>query len=121
MRKREVERYRHRLEALLAAVVEEERRVAGDLAGPGAEELPDPADRATAEEVRARSVRLHDRELRLEEKVRGALARLEAGTFGRCTACGGPIPPERLRARPITDLCVTCKAEAEQREHVARA
>ena len=58
MRKREVERYRHRLEALLAEVVDDERRAAGDIAGPDAEELPDPTDRATAEEVRARSVRL---------------------------------------------------------------
>ena len=49
------------------------------------------------------------------------IARLEAGTFGKCTSCGAAIPPERLRARPVTDLCVACKAEAERQEQRARA
>ncbi len=121
MRKREVERYRHLLEAQLAEVLAQEQHAPEDLAGPEGEELPDPADRATAEEERSRNLRLHDRERRLEEKIRGAIARLEAGTFGRCTSCGAAIPPERLRARPVTDLCVACKAEAERQEQRARA
>jgi len=121
MRKREVERFRRLLEAQLVEVLEKEDRAAEDLPGAGEEERPDPADRATAEEVRARSLRLHDREQRLEGKIRAALARLEAGTFGQCVACGAAIPPERLRARPVTDRCVSCKVEAEGRERLARA
>lgn len=38
-------------------------------------------------------------ESRLAE-VRRALARMAAGTYGRCLACGEPLPPERLRANP---------------------
>jgi DnaK suppressor protein len=121
MRKREVERYRHLPEAQLAEVLSQEKNAEVDLAEPDEEERPDPTDRATAEEVRSRNLRLVDRERRLEEKIRGAIARLDAGTFGKCTSCGAVIPPERLKARPVTDLCVACKAEAEGREHLARA
>ena len=121
MRKREVQRFRRLLEAQLGAVVAQEAREAQELAGADDEERPDPTDRATAEEERAKSLRLHEREQRLEGKIRAALERLEAGTFGRCLSCGATIPPERLRARPVTDLCVACKAEAEGRERRARA
>jgi DnaK suppressor protein len=34
--------------------------------------------------------------------------RAEEGTYGVCAACGGAIPLERLRARPMADRCVAC-------------
>jgi DnaK suppressor protein len=37
-----------------------------------------------------------------------ALARLDAGGYGRCEVCGQPIPPERLAARPTATRCVAC-------------
>ena len=39
-----------------------------------------------------------------------ALAKLDEGTYGLCDACGGPIPPARLRAMPDSVLCVKCAA-----------
>jgi RNA polymerase-binding transcription factor len=44
-----------------------------------------------------------------------ALARIDAGTYGRCERCGQEIPPERLEAVPYATLCVTCK-QLEERE-----
>jgi DnaK suppressor protein len=41
-------------------------------------------------------------------EVDAALARLEAGTYGRCERCGGPIPAARLAARPTATTCVRC-------------
>ena len=38
--------------------------------------------------------------------VEGALARLDDGTYGVCSACGKPIEPERLEALPATDRCI---------------
>ena len=35
-----------------------------------------------------------------------ALARIDAGTYGRCAVCGEPIAPARLAARPLTDRCI---------------
>ena len=37
-----------------------------------------------------------------------AQARLDAGTFGICERCGGPIPFERLQVRPEVRFCVPC-------------
>lgn len=49
----------------------------------------------------------------LEEDARGqlrqveqALARIEAGLYGTCQACGKEIPAERLEAVPWTTLCI---------------
>jgi RNA polymerase-binding transcription factor DksA len=37
-----------------------------------------------------------------------ALARIEAGTYGRCTGCQTDIPEERLELRPFAGTCVSC-------------
>jgi RNA polymerase-binding protein DksA len=39
-------------------------------------------------------------------QVDEALARIEAGTYGTCSACGKEIPVERLEAVPWTTLCI---------------
>jgi DnaK suppressor protein len=39
-----------------------------------------------------------------------ALERIDAGTYGRCVACGITIPAERLKAVPWAALCVPCSA-----------
>ena len=38
-----------------------------------------------------------------------ALARIDAGTYGMCAACGEPIPDARLEALPEATHCVGCK------------
>jgi DnaK suppressor protein len=116
MRNREVQRYRSLLEEQLSELLGHGEKAVRTMVGEGGEELPDPNDRATVEEERNWSLRLRDRDRRLIGKIQEALARLEAGTFGRCTACGRAISPARLRARPVTDLCIDCKTEAEQVE-----
>ncbi|HEY6783109.1 MAG TPA: TraR/DksA C4-type zinc finger protein [Candidatus Dormibacteraeota bacterium] len=40
-----------------------------------------------------------------------ALERIDAGTYGRCLACGTAIPDERLEAVPWAALCVPCSAK----------
>lgn len=42
--------------------------------------------------------------------VESALARVAAGTYGRCETCGEPVPPERLEALPAATTCVGCAA-----------
>ncbi len=116
MRKREVQHYRTVLEGQLAALVGYGEKAVHEMVGEPGDEIPDPNDRATVEEGRNWSLRLRDRDRKLIGKIQDALARLEAGTFGKCSACGGPIAAARLRARPVTDLCIDCKKEAEQVE-----
>ena len=54
---------------------------------------------------------------RVLRQVRGALQRIEQGTFGRCTVDGGPIEEKRLEAVPWTPYCLKHQQqlEAEQR------
>jgi len=44
-----------------------------------------------------------------------ALARLDAGTYGRCTSCGNPIGDERLEALPWAALCIDCQRSSRRR------
>ncbi|MBL8199049.1 MAG: TraR/DksA family transcriptional regulator [Chromatiales bacterium] len=44
-------------------------------------------------------------------EVDAALARLDAGTYGRCTKCGESISAARLAARPASAECMECKKD----------
>ncbi len=63
----------------------------------------------------------NDREVALLEaaderraEVRAALARLDAGTYGRCVDCGRDIEPVRLEFRPEAARCLE-----DQQKHEA--
>lgn len=71
-----------------------------------------PADQATATAGRALDAGiLRGLHVRLGE-VRRALAKLRAGTYGRCDRCGRPIDADRLAVRPESVLCATCARAA---------
>lgn len=44
--------------------------------------------------------------------IDGALAKIEAGTYGTCEECGGPIGDTRLEALPATVRCVDCASKS---------
>jgi DnaK suppressor protein len=115
MRKEQLARYRNVLEHQLAELLGHGASTVHAMVT-GGEELPDPNDRATRESDRSQELRLRDRDRRLIAKIQAALARIDDGSFGRCASCNGAIPAARLRARPVTTLCVACKAEAEAHE-----
>jgi len=48
-------------------------------------------------------------------EIDAALGRMDAGTYGRCEACGKPIPEARLEVVPEATLCVNCKTGASLR------
>jgi DnaK suppressor protein len=51
---------------------------------------------------------LEERERAQLRQVVDALRRIEDGTYGACTACGGSIPFERLLVFPETLACTAC-------------
>ncbi len=51
---------------------------------------------------------LHEREEVRLALVERALARMESGTYGLCTECGGPLPFERLFVFPEAATCAAC-------------
>lgn len=84
------------------------------------ENFPDPTDRASLESNRNFMLRIKDRERKLISKIDEAIQRIEDGAYGLCEECGEPIGVERLKARPVTTLCIDCKnAEeaAEKKQH----
>ncbi len=78
--------------------------------------FPDPTDRANLETDRNFLLRIRDRERKLIGKINEALGRIEDGSFGICEECGEDISEERLKARPVTTLCIDCKTKAEEEE-----
>ncbi len=83
--------------------------------------FPDPTDRASLESDRNFMLRIRDRERKLIIKIREALQRIEDGSFGICEACGDDISIERLKARPVTTLCIDCKRRQEAVERAREA
>ncbi len=115
MRRVTMTRYRDLLQAQLAELTQHGSATVHDMVE-DSEELPDPNDRATRESSINSELRMRDRDRKLISKIQQALERIDAGTFGLCASCGEPIGAARLRARPVTELCIECKREAERRE-----
>jgi DnaK suppressor protein len=84
--------------------------------GGATETFADPSDRAAWENESTRDLRIRDRERKLMDKIDQALSRIEDGTFGECEECGEMITVGRLKARPVTTLCIECKAKQEADE-----
>jgi DnaK suppressor protein len=51
---------------------------------------------------------------RTVQMIETSLRRLQAGTYGRCSDCGGAIAEERLRALPFADACRDCQERRDQ-------
>jgi len=84
------------------------------------ENFPDPTDRASLESDRNAMLRIRDRERKLIAKIDDALKRIGDGSYGSCQECGSPIGLERLKARPVTTLCIGCKSDQEAQERRQR-
>jgi RNA polymerase-binding transcription factor DksA len=111
--KRDLQAYRRRLEAELAEL-NGQRAELEESAGSSDEVGFDEefADIGSFTFQRESDLSLVGNAKDLIDKVEHALHRIDAGGFGRCEACGGPIEAERLDALPYTTLCL---ADARQR------
>jgi DnaK suppressor protein len=86
----------------------------------GPEAFPDVSDQASAEVDQNFSMRIKEREQKLLKKIDEALDRLNKNTYGICERCEEEIPYQRLKARPVTTLCIACKTLQEQEEKIRR-
>lgn len=116
--KRDLQAYRRRLEAELAELqgqrADLEESTEASLADATGEVGFDEefADTGSFTFERERDLSLVGNAKDLIDKVEHALARIDAGGFGRCEACGRAIEAERLDALPYATLCL---ADARQR------
>ncbi len=109
--KRDLERQRAQL------LAESEVIIGGGL-NPGEENLSDLGDQASAVADQNFILRLREREQKLLKKIDEALERIANGIFGVCESCGGEISFKRLKARPVTTLCIECKTRQEAEEKI---
>ncbi len=110
-----LEYYRGVLQDEMRSLLEEAGKTVSEMTA-DTTNFPDPNDRATQESDRNFELRIRDRERKLINKIKEALARIDDGTFGICEVCGEEISEGRLRARPVTTLCIDCKIEEEKKE-----
>lgn len=84
------------------------------------ETFADVSDQASAEADQNFSMRIKEREQKLLKKIDEALDRMDKQKYGICERCEEDIPYERLKARPVTTLCIACKTLQEQEEKIRR-
>lgn len=95
------------------------REVSGGLRGVRAEHEARPLGSQDAGEVADADIQdeiqfaLLEMKAETLRKVDDALARLEAGRYGLCHACGTEIAEARLRALPFAVRCQPCEASRE--------
>jgi DnaK suppressor protein len=90
------------------------KSLAEDLARPF--DIGDEGDRADTERTHEVSVLLSERHKEKLLAIEEALERIREGTYGVCEECGDEIGPGRLKAMPLTTLCVSCQSRLEKEQ-----
>jgi len=116
---RQQEYFRRKLLAWRDSILDESRETLEHMQEETAN-IPDVADRASAEADRALELRTRDRQRKLVNKIDAALRRIDDGSYGYCEQTGEPIALRRLEARPTATLSLTAQEEHERREKVHR-
>ena len=117
METKDLQFFKDMLNGMLDDTLKKSEETIEDMTESG-EVYADPADRATAESDRAFTLRLRDRERKLVKKIQKAVDRIDDGDYGICQDCGDDISVARLKARPMTTLCINCKSKQEEDEAV---
>lgn len=77
-------------------------------------EVADAGDASTAtEQADLRNAQI-ERDVLEMRNIEAALERMESGSYGICTRCGGDIAIARLRANPAAERCIECQAAYEK-------
>jgi len=114
----QIQELRKDLEKELAKLEERNKKKVNEMEYPGDADTfhGDEADQATYLENRSRLLHLRDRDRKLINKIQKTISKINNGTYGTCDSCDIEIPFERLKLRPVADLCIECKQAQEERE-----
>jgi DnaK suppressor protein len=115
LNEKKIDYFRKLLRKKLSELQEQSERPSSEL-GELTTESPDFADQASMESDLDLTLHIREREAKLISKIEEALTRIEEGTFGTCEECGEDISEKRLKARPVTTLCINCKRQQENQE-----
>jgi DnaK suppressor protein len=81
--------------------------------------LQDGSDHAKEEADLNTRLEIHEQHMSERGKLRLALKRIEAGSFGVCGICGCDVDVRRLEIQPSVAFCVYCQ-QSEERKPVIR-
>lgn len=118
--KKELEKFKARLEELRAEVSGRIRDRANTARVDDVNELTEEIDQANRATEEAFNMRLLDKEVKLLREIDAALRKFDDGTYGICEGTDEPIERRRLEARPWTRYSVAYKEQLE-REKKGRA
>ncbi len=109
-----IDHYRRLLLALEQRLVQ---RVSAEVATArdARDDQPDVSDLAHVDELKEQYLDLAETNSAILAQVRAALARIDDGTYGRCTVDGAPIDEKRLDSVPWTPYCLKHQLELEER------
>jgi DnaK suppressor protein len=93
--------------AQIAALTREFDEVVAASRSSNADDEHDPEGATIAFERQQVAALLEQARRRLAD-VEVAIRAVEAGVYGICESCGGPIAAERLAARPAARTCIAC-------------
>jgi DnaK suppressor protein len=110
MTKTELNKYKNTLEAKQAEL----EHVIRNREAITIEKSPDALDEVQHAAERELAIRNLDRESQLLRNVRGALRRIDEGTYGVCAHCEEDISPKRLNAVPWAAFCIACQEMADR-------
>jgi DnaK suppressor protein len=110
MTKSELSRFKKVLEARQSELA----RVLRNREGIAIEKSPDALDEVQHAAERELAIRNLDRESHLLRNVRGALQRMDDGSYGTCMHCDEEISPKRLEAVPWAAYCIRCQEMADR-------
>ncbi len=97
-------------------LMEESQETLDHLRDNANQEVGDEIDRASRESDHTLELRTRDRYRKLQNKIDGALKRIEDGSYGYCDDTGEEIGLQRLEARPVATLTLEAQERRESKE-----
>lgn len=115
---------KEQLKKIKLALLDEKTRLEKELEGvakkKGRKFQPTYPEYGNKEEENAAEIAEYELHLALDKNLEKllsgvikALAKIEAGTYGKCENCAGEIPAERLEAFPAASFCIACQTKKE--------
>ncbi len=101
----DIEEIRKKLEARLIELDERAHEIDDELSEPGDDDWSENAVEAENDEVLEKVGSMAVDEIR---KIKAALSKMDAGTYGVCETCDKKISPKRLEALPYATNCIDC-------------
>ena len=101
----DIQEIKAKLEARLRELDKRAHDIDDELSEPADDDWVEGAAEAGGDEVLEEVGNLAVDEIR---KIKAALSKIDAGTYGICASCGNEIARKRLEALPYATTCIDC-------------